>query len=665
MCRIAACLLIALSVANNATAQMPEVSKLWRAGHDDELGKYAVAFSPDGTAYLAAQEIAEGNNGVVIRSVKTHAQLQRIQITVPKQIKAISFTPDGKAIVCVGPGGVSRWNAKTGALERKSSNDAITDAETVVISPDSSSFAAGNKVFDTTTGEMRFQLDSAVGAPAFSPDGEQVAVVTAKDDESQLSVFDATTGRKSHELADVGFTFGGHGIAYTGDGKGIMAVTDSRSIAKYDARFGDWLWTSETVPGRPVILATTSDGTKLVSAAKDSVQIWDTEYGKLTAAVSGPGKLTGLAVTNHSIACVSSDGALCIWDMTGLETETQIAKRQALKEIGLLRGDQKAAIAWLQKDYRGKVHTESGTVIGIGLFNSYYGRSKVIDEWLGILVNFPQLKRLDLTNARITDKGLKQLASLGNLQELTLYGTKVTDPAIGELAPLKSLRSLNLEGTHVTDASMKRLGQHPSLQELNLTSAHITDAGLKELSTLQTLRNVRVGGASITDEGLKHLARLNSLESLTLWKTSVTDEGMKHVARMKHLTSLFLGRAQISNAGIKEIAKCKNLQSLSASELPLTFDVKELGQLKNLNYLDLEGTQTSDPALKHIGQLRNLTWLNLGRTAITDKGLERLSELKNLEFLDLRVTKVTDEGAKRLQGALPACDIRWKGAPFH
>ena len=126
-----------------------------------------------------------------------------------------------------------------------------------------------------------------------------------------------------------------------------------------------------------------------------------------------------------------------------METETQIAKRQALKEIGLLRGDQKAAIAWLQKDYRGKVHTESGTVIGIGLFNSYYGRSKVIDEWLGILVNFPQLKRLDLTNARITDKGLKQLASLGNLQELTLYGTKVTDPAIGELAPLKSLRSLN------------------------------------------------------------------------------------------------------------------------------------------------------------------------------------------------------------------------------
>ena len=224
MCRIAACLLIALSVASDAAAQMPKVSKLWRAGHDDEPGKYvSVAFSPDGTAYAAAKQIADQNTVVLIRNVKTHAQLQRISIDVPKQIKAVSFTPDGKAILCAGPGGVSRWNAKTGALQRKSSNDAIADAETFVISADGSSLAAGNKVFDTTTGEMRFQLDSAVGAPAFSPDGEQVAVVTAKDDESQLSVFDATTGRKSHELADVGFTFGGHGVAYTGDGEGIKA----------------------------------------------------------------------------------------------------------------------------------------------------------------------------------------------------------------------------------------------------------------------------------------------------------------------------------------------------------------------------------------------------------------------------------------------------------
>ena len=645
---------------------MPKVSKLWRAGQNDELGKYVcVAFSPDGTAYATAKQIADQNTVVLIRNVKTHAQLQRIGIDVPKQIEAISFTPDGKAILCVGLGGASRWNAKTGALERKTSNDAIADAETFVISPDGSSFAAGNKVFDTTTGKMRFQIDRAVSAPAFSPDGEQLAVVMANNGEPNISFFDAKTGRKSHDLTDVGFTFGDHGIAYTGDSKGIMAVTDSRRIAKYDARFGDWLYTGEAVPGGSAILAPTPDGTIVVSAAKDAIQILDAENAKLTRGVSGPGTLVGLTVTDNSIACVSDDGALCIWDMTGMETETQIAKRQVLKEIRLLRGDQEAAIAWLQKGYRGKVYTESGKVVGIGLFNAYYGRSKVTDEWLGILVNFPQLERLNLTNARITAEGLKQLASLGDLQELMLYGTKVTDPAIRELAPLKSLRRLDLEGTHVTDASMKLLAQHPSLQELKLPSAHITDAGLEELSTLQTLRNVRVGGASITDEGLQHLARLKSLERLSLWKTSVTDEGMKHVARMKQLTSLHLGRAKISNAGIKEIAKCKNLQSLSAGGLPLTFDVKEFGQLTNLEYLDLEGTQTSDSALQHIGQLRNLTWLNLSRTAITDKGLEGLSKLKNLEFVDLRETKVTDEGTKRLQGALPACDIRAKGVRFH
>ena len=597
--------------------------------------------------------------------MKTHAQLQRFQVAHPKHVKAISFTPDGWSLLCVGPGGISRWNIKTGTLQLKFSNDAIADAETFVISPDSSSFAAGNRIFDATTGKLRFQLDSAVSAPSFSPDGDQLAVVVANKGEPNIFVFNATTGRKSHDMGDVGFTFGNHGIAYTGDSKGIMAVNDFRSIVKYDAKFGDWLFTGEKVPGGSALLEPTPDGSILVSAAKDSVQILDAENAKLTALLSGPGKLIGLAVANNSIACVSDEGALCIWDMTGLQTPTQIAKRQVLKEIALLRGDQEAAISWLEEDYRGKVYEESGKVVGIGLFRTYYGRSNVTDEWMGILVNFPRLERLNLHNAHITADGLKQLASLSSLRELTLSGTKVTDRAIEELAPLRSLQSLDLEGTHVTDASMKILAKHPSLQELVLTNTHVTDAGLKELASLNSLRDVSVSGLNVTDEGLKHLARLKSLDRLILWKTSVTDEGMKHVAQMKHLTRFSLGRAQITNAGIKDIAKCENLQSLGAYGLPLTFDVEQLAQLKNLRSLDLEETETRDPALRHIGQLRNLTWLNLGGTPVTDNGLEHLSELTNLKFLELRGTKVTDEGTKRLQGALPKCDIRAKGVRFH
>ncbi len=656
-------LLIALSAANNATAQTPQVSKLWRPGQNDEPGKYVcVAFSPDGTAYAAAKQIAGQNNVVLIRDVITHAQLQRFQIAHPIRVQAISFTPDNESIVCVGPGGISRWNVRTGKNQSEISIDAIADARSIVISPDSSAFAADNKIFDTGTGEMRFQLDAALSAPAFSPDGYQLAVVVATEDKPNISVFDATTGKKSHSIDNTGYTFGDCGMTYTADRKGIIAVTDFRRLVRYDARFGEWIWNGENVPRESALLASTPDGTKLISAAKNSVQIWDTENAKLTGGVAARGELVGLAVTDNSIACVSDDGSLFIWDMTGLQTETQLTRQQIKQEIARVKGDQQAAISWL-KDHRVKVQTESDEVVYVGLFSTYYSRSKVTDEWLGILVNFPQLEQLNLHNAHITANGVKQLAPLSNLQDLTLSGTKVTDLGIHKLAPLKSLQSLDLERTHVTDAAMKMLAKHQSLQELDLGFTHVTDAGLKELATLDNLRELTLSGNKITDEGLKHLARLKSLEGLWLWRTAVTDEGMKHVAQIKQLKSFSLGGSQITNVGLKQIAKCKNLRFLGASGLQITFDVEELAQLKNLTYLDLQGTGISDQGLQHIGQLRILTRLNLINTPITDNGLEWLSELKNLKNLFLRGSKVTDEGVQRLKRALPNCNVdrRWLG----
>jgi len=161
--------LFAVSVANVATAQKPQVSKLWRPGQNDEPGKYVcVAFRPDGAAYAAVKQITGKNQVILIRDVKTHAQLQRFQVAHPKQVKAISFTPDGKSILCVGPDGISRWNTEKGVLQRKSSPDAIADAESFVISPDSSSFAAGNKVFDTATGKYTLEWASQIEGGPFS-----------------------------------------------------------------------------------------------------------------------------------------------------------------------------------------------------------------------------------------------------------------------------------------------------------------------------------------------------------------------------------------------------------------------------------------------------------------------------------------------------------------
>jgi hypothetical protein len=64
-----------------------------------------------------------------------------------------------------------------------------------------------------------------------------------------------------------------------------------------------------------------------------------------------------------------------------------------------------------------------------------------------------------------------------------------------------------------------------------------------------------------------------------------------------------------------------------------------------------------DTMLEPLAKLRELQWLDLRCTDTTDAGLEHLSGLRKLRGLSLDYTKVTDAGVAKLQQALPNCKI--------
>jgi hypothetical protein len=64
---------------------------------------------------------------------------------------------------------------------------------------------------------------------------------------------------------------------------------------------------------------------------------------------------------------------------------------------------------------------------------------------------------LDLTNSRITDEGLQGLVDFPEIQSLKLRNTGVTDAALNVLKRLTGLRYLELGGTRVTDAAVHDL----------------------------------------------------------------------------------------------------------------------------------------------------------------------------------------------------------------
>src|SRR5262245_22503561 len=77
--------------------------------------------------------------------------------------------------------------------------------------------------------------------------------------------------------------------------------------------------------------------------------------------------------------------------------------------------------------------------------------------------------------------------------------------------------------------------------------------------------------------------------------------------------------------------------------------LKELKELKSLQWLDLDGTKVTDVGLKELKELKSLQGLDLDNTKVTDAGLKDLKELKSLQRLNLSDTRVTDAGLKELK----------------
>ena len=80
----------------------------------------------------------------------------------------------------------------------------------------------------------------------------------------------------------------------------------------------------------------------------------------------------------------------------------------------------------------------------------------------------------------------------------------------------------------------------------------------------------------------------------------------------------------------------------------------QIGRLRRLDILSLDGTTVTDADLAALKDLADLRYLVLSDTNITDAGLVHLAGLLNLATLHVGGTKVTAAGVARLKRALPA-----------
>jgi len=109
------------------------------------------------------------------------------------------------------------------------------------------------------------------------------------------------------------------------------------------------------------------------------------------------------------------------------------------------------------------------------------GGIRITDPGLVSLGRLRNLRRLDVSGAKITPAGLKPLAALPRLERLSLWNcAQIDDSAASALSALRSLVNLDLSYTPVGDATMHSLAGVHGLKTVYLTDTKVTPAGVAE-----------------------------------------------------------------------------------------------------------------------------------------------------------------------------------------
>ncbi len=146
------------------------------------------------------------------------------------------------------------------------------------------------------------------------------------------------------------------------------------------------------------------------------------------------------------------------------------------------------------------------------------------------------LKKLDLSDTKISDQSLGDLAPLVNLTSLNLARTKITDAAINHVLPLKKLTSLDLSDTEITAAATRKLAAFRSLKALMLTGCKkISPGDILVLKSLPSLSLLGLGSSKFKFSDLARLSNFPSLRAFDLSGCHFSDDEIRRLRRLMPL----------------------------------------------------------------------------------------------------------------------------------
>lgn len=345
----------AVSMDGNVIATMSAANaiQLWDSKTGKEIRQLkapigfitALAFAPDGKSLAARSSsrmtyLIETATGNVLHQIKAPLQKGPIRINAGGQGNysaiGLAFSPDGKTLAAADLDYANQkintyvrfTNTQTGK-EIRHINTAPNGVFGIAYSPDGKTLAYATTqgvhlvAADTLKEIHKLAAPQTIAGIAFSPDSATVAI---KSRDNVIRLFDAKTGKKTHDLGDPPAAQGGNfavvavsfygadtgDFAFSADGK-VLTAGSGQTLRFWNVATGK----EQSLAGghRGAALATiiTPDGKTIYSRGADgSIRRWDAdsgaELGKISeprgtgaAAFSPDGKTVALANADNTI----------------------------------------------------------------------------------------------------------------------------------------------------------------------------------------------------------------------------------------------------------------------------------------------------------------------------------------------------------------------------
>ncbi len=255
------------------------------------------------------------------------------------------------------------------------------------------------------------------------------------------------------------------------------------------------------------------------------------------------------------------------------------------------------------------------------------------DDDLEQLAQTPSLlagiTELDLRGGAISDQGLRYLELFPDLERLDLSETRVTKNGLSQLPACGKLTALALDGLRLVDD--RGIGELTTLpiRELSLRSVSVTDAVFVPLSEFEDLEILHLdGNANLT--GLQFRGLIASFDKLRVFSASNTQIGfgLQQIGQLQDLEVLNIGYAEVTDGVLEQLAQCRKLVELDLSSNPITLlGTPFLARLNDLQQLKLRGCKgITDEALNDLVRLQQLQSLDISGTQCTSSAAQTLKE---------------------------------------